>query len=97
LFPPTQPAHPLPVLMSDELWINVSALAARGLVSGGVWDRRAILVHAPLVLMNGAQTGVDSGSLCAAQWPSDSNYRRTGSQGPSIKEEAVRGGLREQR
>ncbi|TNN67715.1 hypothetical protein EYF80_022031 [Liparis tanakae] len=69
IHPPTHPAHPRPVLTSEELWINVSALAARGPVSGGVWDRRASLVHAPLALVNGARAGVDSGSLCAAQWP----------------------------
>lgn len=54
---------------------------------GGAWDWRESLVHAPMLFMNGPNTGVDSGSLCMATMACDSNYRHTGSQGPDIKEE----------
>lgn len=48
--------------------------------------------------MNGPKTGVDSGSLCVAQWPVTAarDIQSLGDRA-DIKEEAVRGGLREKR
>lgn len=97
------PAHP-PIRSAlhsssclRQLLINVSAITPRGMISRGARDWRESLVHAPLLFMNGSKTGVDSGSLCVAQWPvtatTDIQSLRDGA---DIEEEAVRGGLREE-
>ncbi len=68
------------------------------MISGDAWDWRESLTHAPVVFMNGSKTGVDSGSLCVAQWPvtASTDIQALRDQG-YVKEEAAREGLREDR
>lgn len=68
------------------------------MISGDAWDWRESLLHAPVLFMNGPKTGVDSGSLCVAQWPvtATTDTQALRDQG-HIKEEPVKEGLREER
>lgn len=91
---PARSARPSLFLLSDQLLINVSALTPRGLISGGARDWRESPVHAPLLFMNGPKTGVDSGSLCVAQWFVTAT---TDVQALRDRADSKEGGLREER
>lgn len=70
--PPTHPpappfTRPLVSLAFDQCLCRPPP---RGVISGGARDRRESLVHAPMLFINGAKTGVGLGALCVwQQWP----------------------------